>query len=62
MNYALAALVCDYVAVTRGEDELWGLVRAFSGAAGSAEDVVRRDLGVSTRELTAQALAWARAA
>jgi hypothetical protein len=64
-NYALAALVCDYVATTRGAPVLWALVGDFSGASGSAqggsEEVVRRRLGLSTRELSAQALAWARA-
>ncbi|MCW2736777.1 hypothetical protein [Nocardioides sp.] len=66
VNYNLAALVCDYVATTRGEDVLWDLVRAFRTTRFStwaeAEDVVRRELGLSTRELSAQALAWARSA
>lgn len=66
LNYGLAALVCDFLATTRGEEVLWDLVRTFRTArfatwAGS-EDVVRRELGVSTRELSAQALAWARSA
>ncbi|GAB3036928.1 hypothetical protein GCM10011376_32170 [Nocardioides flavus (ex Wang et al. 2016)] len=66
LNYALSALVCDFLATTRGEDVLWDLVRTFDGARFSfwteTEDVVRRELGVSTRELSAQALAWARSA
>jgi hypothetical protein len=64
LNYALAAAVCDYLATTRGEAALWDLVRTFRTArfatwAGS-EDVVREQLGLSTEELSAQALAWAR--
>ncbi|MCF6377018.1 hypothetical protein L2K70_05335 [Nocardioides KLBMP 9356] len=65
-NYELAALVCDYVATTRGEDALWSLVRTFQtedfGMWAATEGVVRRELGSSTRELSRQALAWARAA
>ena len=66
LNYELASLVCDYLATTRGEDALWGLVRTFRTARFSAwaetEGIVRRELGMSTRELSRQALAWARAA
>ena len=66
LSYNLAALVCDYVATTRGEAALWDLVRTFRTARffswAQTEDVVRRELGLSTVELTAQALAWARAA
>ena len=66
LNYNLSALVCDYLATTRGEAVLWDLVRTFRTArffsVAQTEDVVRRELGVSTRELSAQALAWARAA
>jgi hypothetical protein len=58
--------VCDYVATTRGEAVLWDLVRTFRTARffslAQTEGVVRRELGLSTRQLTAQALAWARAA
>jgi hypothetical protein len=62
-SYALAALVCDYLASTRGEDVLWDLMGAFDpgSTAGGAEGVVDRELGLSTRELSARALAWARA-
>ena len=64
VNYALAALVCDYLATTRGEEVLWDLVRTFRTARFSSwaesEDVVRRELGLSTEELSAEALAWAR--
>lgn len=66
LNYGLAALVCDYLATTRGEAALWDLVRTFRTARFAtwpgSEDVVRRELGMSTRELSARALAWARAA
>jgi hypothetical protein len=66
LSYNLAALVCDYVATTRGEAVLWDLVRTFRTARffslAQTEGVVRRELGLSTRQLTAQALAWARAA
>lgn len=65
-NYALAALVCDYLATTRGEKTLWDLVRAFETArvptSSGPEGVTRRELGMSTRDLTGLALAWARAA
>jgi hypothetical protein len=64
VSYALAALVCDYLATTRGEEVLWDLVRTFRTARFSSwaqsEDVVRRELGLSTEELSTQALAWAR--
>ena len=66
LGYNLAALVCDYVATTRGEAALWDLVRTFRTArffsSSQTEDVVRRELGLSTEELSTQALAWARAA
>ena len=65
-NYALASLVCDYLATTRGEAVLWGLVRTFRTARfttwAESDGVVRRRLGLSTGELSAQALAWARSA
>ena len=65
LSYNLAALACDYLATTRGEAALWDLVRTFRTArvfsAAQTEDVVRRELGLSTKELTTQALAWARA-
>ena len=65
-NYNLAALVCDYLATTRGEAVLWDLVRTFRTARFStwaeSEEVVRRELGLSTKELSSQALAWARSA
>ena len=65
-NYALAALVCDYLASTRGEATLWDLLRAFQAArptsAVEADDVLLRELGISNPELSAQALAWARSA
>lgn len=66
LNYNLAALVCDYLATTRGEEVLWNLVRTFRTARFSmwaeTEDVVRRELGLSTKELSERALAWARSA
>lgn len=66
VNYALSSLVCDYLANTRGEDVLWALVRTFRTARLStwaeSEDVVQRELGLSTDDLSAQALAWARSA
>lgn len=64
LNYALAGLVCDYIATTRGADVLWDLVRTFRTSRISSwaesEDLVRRELGLSTRELSAEALVWAR--
>lgn len=66
VSYPLAGLVCDYLATTRGEKALWDLVRAFGAVRYStgagAEDVLRRELGLSSEELSAQALAWARSA
>jgi hypothetical protein len=66
LNYELSALVCDYLASTRGEQALWDLVRSFRTARNDSwaesEGVVRRELGLSTRELSEQALAWARSA
>ncbi len=65
-NYVLAALACDFLATTRGEGVLWDLVRTFRAArlstGAESEEVVRRELGLSTRELSEQALAWARSA
>jgi hypothetical protein len=61
-SYALAGLVCDYLATTRGERALWDLVLAFGSARTGSADVLRRELGLSTKELSAQALAWARSA
>lgn len=65
LNYNLAALVCDYLATTRGEGVLWDLIRTFRAARSStwaeSEDFVRLELGLSTTELAAEALAWARA-
>jgi hypothetical protein len=66
-NYEMAALVCDYLATTRGRDTLWDLMRMLR----DDEDLVNMadvdvaltaELGVSQRELYTQALAWARAA
>lgn len=65
INYALAALVCDYLATTRGFDVLQRLdarMRKTRGSWSDYEAVVRRQLGVSTRDLTRDALAWARSA
>jgi hypothetical protein len=66
LSYNLAAVVCDYIATTRGEAALWDLVRAFRTArifsAAQTEGVVRRELGLSTKDLSAQSLAWARSA
>lgn len=65
-NYALAAVVCDHLATTRGEDVLWDLVATFRTADYTmyveTESIVRRQLGLPTRDLAAAALAWARAA
>lgn len=63
-NYELSALVCDYVASTRGEVVLWDLIRSFDAArvSSTGESVVRRALGLSTKQLAEQALAWARSA
>jgi hypothetical protein len=65
-NYDLSALACDWIAATRGEPALWDLLRAFRTARfatwAESEDVVRRELGLGTREISAQALAWARSA
>ena len=65
VNYALAALVCDYLATTRGEAVLWDLVphlprRRGSPRGRSPRTSCERELGLSTGELSAQALAWAR--
>ena len=66
LNYALASLACDYLATTRGEAALWDLVRSFRTARfatwAESDGVVRREIGLSTAELSAQALAWARSA
>lgn len=65
-SYALAAVVCDYLAATRGEQVLWDLVDTFRTARFAVwtetDDIVRRELGTSTRDLARDALAWSRAA
>lgn len=66
LNYALAHLACDYLASTRGDDVLWDLMDSFRrrGAPFPAdvEARVRAELGMSTKEIVADALAWARSA
>jgi hypothetical protein len=64
LNYEIAALVCDYLADTRGQDVLWDLMDAFDGkrnlsTAGDVDDLVRRELGVTSEQLRDEALAWA---
>lgn len=64
ISYALAALVCDYLATTRGEDVLWDLVATYRRADytlwSETEAIARRELGASTRDLVAAAQAWSR--
>jgi len=61
-SYAIAGIVCDYLATTRGPQSLWDLMAAFRAvhAANAADDdaVLRRELGVDAEQLTADALAW----
>jgi hypothetical protein len=57
-NYALAGLVCDYIAMTRGEEALWELVRALSSPAGSTDDVLLAELGLTKPQLRDQAMTW----
>ena len=65
-NYPLAALVCDYLAATRGDRVLYDLAATMQKADFTmwveTEAIVRRELGLSTKELTGLALAWARSA
>ncbi|SEB44487.1 hypothetical protein SAMN04489844_0096 [Nocardioides exalbidus] len=64
LNYELAGLVCDYLASTRGDDVLWGLMDTFRGRSfatfGEADDLLRSELGLSSGQLRDSALAWAR--
>lgn len=66
LNYDLAHLACAYLAGTRGEEALWDLVRSFRRHEalfpGDVEDLVRAEVGLSTRGLVTEALAWARSA
>jgi hypothetical protein len=66
ISYPLSALACDYLASTRGEQVLWELMRTYRTADFSlwteTEAIARRELGMTTLELTVAALAWARAA
>lgn len=66
LNYDLAHLACAYLAATRGEDVLWDLVESFRRQEalfpGDVEDLVRAEVGLTTRDLVAEALAWARSA
>jgi len=61
-SYALAFLVCDWIADQHGSEELWRLMDAMTRASPTFDDdvdrVVRRELGLDTRQLTATALAW----
>lgn len=64
-NYEMAALVCDYLSATRGQDELWRLMRMLRDDKSlvNMADVtasLETELGTSTRGLFAEALAWAR--
>ena len=66
-NYELGALVCTYLINTRGRDILWNLMRAFVQAdkhrdlvvKGDVDTVTKRVLGVTTKQLAADALDWA---
>lgn len=64
LNYELAALVCDYLASTRGPDALWNLMEAFDGrqfsSVAEAEAFVRRKVGLTPGQLRDAALAWGR--
>jgi hypothetical protein len=66
LNYALAHLACDYLASTRGDEVLWNLMASFrrerAVLPGDVDALVRAELGLSTRELVAEALTWARSA
>ncbi|WP_374456382.1 hypothetical protein [Nocardioides sp.] len=66
LNYELAALVCDYLASTRGPEAVWSLMDAFDGrqfaSLAEAEAFVRRQLGLTPAQLRTAALAWARTA
>jgi hypothetical protein len=59
-SYALAGIVCDYLATTRGPDTLWDLMAAFRASKGFADTdgVLEREVGVDADQLTADALAW----
>lgn len=62
-NYNSASLVCSFLAETLGPETLWSLMRAFerSGYVSQADidDIVRRELGRTTRQLGEDARAWA---
>ncbi|CAM3547782.1 hypothetical protein [Nocardioides zeicaulis] len=63
LNYELAGLVCDYLSATRGPDRLWELMDTFRSrrpaTAAAADDLVRRQVGMSPAQLRDAALAWA---
>ena len=63
VHYESAALVCSYLAATRGTSTLWSLMRAFARArvvsVAEADEVLLAEVGVSTRRLAADARAWA---
>ena len=66
-SYELSALVCTYLINTRGRDTLWTLMRAYVRAdkhhnlvvKGDVDTVTKRVLGVTTKQLAADALDWA---
>jgi hypothetical protein len=63
LNYESAALVCDYLATTRGGTVLWRLMDAFARAEvvsyADIDEVLSTELGVTARQLAAAARAWA---
>lgn len=66
-NYEMAALVCDYLASTRGPDVLWDLMRVVDEDEelvnmADVEAALRVELGMSKYQLYTAALDWARAA
>lgn len=63
VHYESAALVCSYLAATRGTSTLWSLMRAFARArvvsVAEVDEVLLAEVGVPTRRLAADARAWA---
>ncbi|HEY3014459.1 MAG TPA: hypothetical protein VGJ41_05075 [Nocardioides sp.] len=63
-SYALSLLACEWIAHRYGIGRLWRLMAAFGEDPATfdyeVDRVVRRELGLDTRQLTATAIAWAK--
>jgi hypothetical protein len=55
VHYATAWWACEYLADTYGEDVLWDVLDAMDEKGADPDRVLRREVGISTRELARKA-------